>query len=88
MFHNLEKKVNHTIWTLFTIGCLAVALGVASLMDPFLAQFMVGILFFMLAYVTLHMAYRMQVMRDAFFHMFHLSGGSSEEKEKPTRKRK
>ncbi len=80
MFRNLEKKVNHTLYTLFVIGLVALGLGVVTLLSEVFVQIFVSILFFLLAYAALSLAYRMQIMRDAFFHIFHPLAGEKEKK--------
>lgn len=80
MFNSLERKVNSTIYTLFLVGLLCVGLGVITLLSDFFVRFLLGLLFFLFAYATLHLAYRIQVIRDSINAAVHLKKSPSARK--------
>jgi hypothetical protein len=70
MLQFVEKKMNSTMYTLFFIGLISVGLGVVTLLSDFFVRLFIGLLFFLVAYVTLHLAYRIQVIKDEMGGVF------------------
>ncbi len=64
MMKFIEEKVNNSILTLFTLGLIFLLFGILVIMYEALLRTMVGILFFLLAYVALHLAYKIQTIRQ------------------------
>ena len=59
----IEDKVNNSILTLFTLGMVFLLLGILVIMYDALLRAMVGILFFLLAYMAFHLSYKIQTIK-------------------------
>lgn len=70
------------MYTLFFIGLVSVGLGVITLMSDFFVRLFIGLLFFLVAYVTLHLAYRIQVIKDEMSGMFEFGEKKTQKKKK------
>ncbi len=76
MLQFLEKKLGATIHTFFGFGILCFALGFLVIVSEFLWRFLMALLFLIVAFALLHVAYRLQLFRE---HMHHFFGNGSED---------
>lgn len=59
----IEEKVNNSILTFFTLGMIFLLFGILVIMYEALLRTMVGALFFLLAYMAFHFAYKIQMIK-------------------------
>lgn len=84
MLQFLEKKLGTTIHTFFIFGLICLILGFLVIISEFLWRFFMSILFLIVAFAMLHLAYRLQLFRE---HMHHFFGIHNTSEEPPARKR-
>lgn len=70
MLQFLEKKLGTTIHTFFGFGLLCFALGFLVIISEFLWKFLMALLFLIVAFALLHVAYRLQLFREHMHHFF------------------
>lgn len=76
MLHFFEKKLGATIHTFFGFGLICLVLGFLVIISDFLWRFFMAILFLIVAFAMLHVAYRLQLFRE---HMHHFFGNGNED---------
>ncbi len=70
MLEFLEKKLGATIHTFFGFGLLCFVLGFLVIISEFLWRFFMALLFLIVAFAMLHVAYRLQLFREHMHHFF------------------
>lgn len=63
MFKLIEDKINNSILTLFTLGMVFLLLGILVIMYEALLRAIVGVSFFLLAYMAFHFSYKIQSIK-------------------------
>lgn len=87
MLQFLEKKLGTTIHTFFGFGLICLVLGFLVIISEFLWRFFMAILFLIVAFAMLHLAYRLQLFREHLHHFFGNGHAANEEMiKKPARK--
>ena len=76
MLQFFEKKLGATIHTFFGFGLLCLVLGFLVIISEFLWRFFMALLFLIVAFAMLHLAYRLQLFRE---HMHHFFGNGSDD---------
>ncbi len=89
MLHYFEKKLGATIHTFFGFGLLCLMLGFLVIISEFLWRFFMALLFLIVAFAMLHLAYRLQLFREHMHHFFGNGQGDDESNAKrPTKRTK
>lgn len=83
MLQFLEKKLGATVHTFFGFGLLCLVLGFLVIISEFLWRFFMALLFLIVAFALLHVAYRLQLFRE---HMNHFLGNGAKDEESIIRK--
>ena len=63
MFHQIEQKVDDAMLSFVIVGLLSLLLGVLVITNEYLLRFMVGAFFFVFAYLTFHIAYKIKCIK-------------------------
>lgn len=84
MLQFLEKKLGTTIHTFFGFGLICLVLGFLVIISEFLWRFFMAILFLIVAFAMLHLAYRLQLFREHLHHFF----GAGDDREESVIKRR
>lgn len=68
MLQQFEKKLGATVHAFFGFGILCFVLGFLVVISEFLWRLLIALLFLIVAFALLHMAYRLQLFRDNLHH--------------------
>lgn len=87
MLQQFEKKLGATVHAFFGFGILCFLLGFLVIISEFLWRLLIALLFLIVAFALLHMAYRLQLFRDNLHHFFNAVSFSGNDEKKTVRKK-
>ncbi len=87
MLQFLEKKLGTTIHTFFGFGLLCLVLGFLVIISESLWRFFMALLFLIVAFAMLHVAYRLQLLREHLSGIFNFGSPNEEPIVKKSTKR-
>jgi len=89
MLHHVDDKLRSMTAGLLTFGVLSMIMGILVLANEFSLQMFAAIIFFMMAFLSYYMGYKMHIIHCSLAEKMDIFGGMmSPKKSAPARKRK
>ncbi len=72
MLKHIEEKIHESAASLFTFAVVCIAMAVMVILNEYILRFLVGASFLLLAYMAIHLGWRMLSVRKAMIEHFSL----------------